>query len=316
MANSHAAIPPKRLSPGSVGAVIVAHDPDLPVLQEVVSAVEPQVAKVILLDNGSMMPVAPRLSLGMNTSTIRLAKNLGIGAAQNRGIEETKKHRCELVLFLDQDSVPSKSMVLALIGALDLLSSKGNRIAAVGPRHIDPRHMDTRPTQEAARSHSDRTGPGGSSPGYRCANFLLSSGSLVPADVLNEVGPMDPSLFIDSTDRDWCFRALSKGYKLYRCEDSILTHKRGDHLRCIWPIPKVYEAVHKPQRLYFMMRNRVLLYQRSYVPAQWIVADIPRALGKIALSIVFGPERRSRFSFIVAGVWHGIKGRAGPYADQ
>jgi hypothetical protein len=52
------------------------------------------------------------------------------------------------------------------------------------------------------------------------------------------------------------------------------------------------------------------------VPVQWVVLDIPRALGKIALTIIFGPERRSRLFFIIAGLWHGIKGRAGPYTGR
>jgi len=274
------------------------------------------VSRVILVDNDSSAPIGPRLSLGMNTLAIRLPDNLGLGAAQNRGVEEARKHGCELVLFRDQDSVPSREMVVALTRAFDFLSAKGNRIAAVGPQHIDPRHVDPRQGQDRARSNFDRADSPGSSSGYFRTDFLLSSGSLVPLDVLNEVGLMDPSLFIDSTDRDWCFRAIHKGYELYRCEDSTLTHRLGDRLRCIWPIPKVYEAVHQPQRLYFMMRNRVLLYQRSYVPMQWIVADIPRMVGKIALAVIFGPDRRSRLFFIIAGVWHGIKGKAGPYPAE
>lgn len=295
-------------SPDSVGAVIVAYNPNLPEFQETVSAVASQVSRVILLDNGSSVPVVSRLCLGTNAVAIRVPENLGLGAAQNRGIEEAKRYGCKLVLFLDQDSLPSKGMVVSLIQALDFLSSQGNRIAAVGPRHIDPRQSQDRP-----RSNSDRAGPGESPAAYCPVNFLLSSGILVPVDVLNDVGVMDPSLFIDSTDRDWCFRAIFKGYKLYRCERSTLTHRVGDHLRCIWPIPKVYEAIHQPQRLYFMMRNRVLLYQRPYVPVQWVVVDMLRALGKVALTVIFGPERRSRLFFIMVGVWHGIKGRAGPY---
>ena len=70
--------------------------------------------------------------------------------------------------------------------------------------------------------------------------------------------------------------------------------------------------VHSPLRLYYMMRNRVLLYRRSATPFVWIVQDIPRALLKLLrFSLLVAPRGRNARAML-AGLRDGILGRTGP----
>ena len=70
---------------------------------------------------------------------------------------------------------------------------------------------------------------------------------------------------------------------------------------------------HAPVRQYYMMRNRILLYRRDYIPKGWIVQDLFRVLVKFVLfSLVFAPRGRN-IAMMLRGLWHGLRGIVGPY---
>jgi len=69
--------------------------------------------------------------------------------------------------------------------------------------------------------------------------------------------------------------------------------------------------VHKPFRLYFIMRNRVLLYARGYTPRVWIAQDIPRLLLKLVGNGLFLAPRWVRLRFMLKGLWDGVRGVTG-----
>jgi len=57
-----------------------------------------------------------------------------------------------------------------------------------------------------------------------------------------------------------------------------------------------------------MMRNRIALYRRGYIPLAWKAQDIPRALLKfIMFSLILGPRWKNLQSMLrgAADGWHG-----------
>lgn len=59
----------------------------------------------------------------------------------------------------------------------------------------------------------------------RDVTYLTTCCLLVPREVLQRVGPLDPAYFINVDDADWCRRALDAGYRLRYVPQSRLWHK-------------------------------------------------------------------------------------------
>jgi len=298
-----------------VCAVLVTWQPDLAVLAELLGALIPQVEHVVLVDNGTRDPrfrdfcaEHPELAL------LALPGNLGLAHAMNLGIQRARAlPGVSHVLLMDQDSVPEPGMVGALKAALD---SRGNdeRVAAVGPCFRDLREAEDAPFVRIRFPFNKKLRCDGACEAIRC-DFLISSGCLVPLAVLDEVGGMDDDLFIDNVDLDWCFRAAAAGHALYGVCAARLRHSLGATRHGLPGVPRGI-VVHPPRRLFYMMRNRVLLYRRAYTPRRWIAQDLPRLVTKFLLFSLLVPPRRRNLRCMLAGLWAGANGRATPPPDD
>lgn len=293
-----------------VCAVIVTYRPDPEMLLGVVGATRRQVGGLVVVDNsGAGSCVSDVLGDAVIEALLLQAENVGLAAAQNAGIAWARSHGFGHVLMLDQDSHPADGMVKALLNALHGLSPHG-RVAAVGPRFYDAReHHDAPfvrigfPLNRKLRCH------GGS--GTVACDFLISSGTLIPMAVLDAVGNMDASLFIDNVDLEWSFRARSMGYTLHGVCEAVMHHHLGDARRKL-PFGMRSIVVHSPLRLYYMMRNRVLLYSMPHTPAIWVAQDVPRLCVKLFLfGVIVGPRLRY-LRCMLRGLWDGLHRRSGP----
>lgn len=306
---------PQKPTPGTafdatrVCAVIVTYGPDPALLRRVVDSVLQQVGHLVVFDNGSSsVDVAVLLGNREGVSIVASACNVGLGSALNRAYERAQVLGFDYVLLMDQDSLLAPGMVDLLGTALVELSSD-ERVAAIGPQFRDSRSGMLAPFVRFGFpfNHKLRGGPG-----QRIfCDFLITSGSLIPMTALRDIGAMDEVLFIDNLDMDWCFRAKRSGHALYGICDAQMTHSIGEELLPSRTKPDGV-IVHKPFRLYFIMRNRVLLYGRAYTPRVWIAQDVPRLLLKLIGNSVFLAPRWVRLRFMLKGLWDGIRGKAGP----
>jgi len=289
--------------------VIVTYGPDPELLRRVVDSVLQQVGHLVVFDNGSRgVDVKALLGAAPGISLLASPHNVGLGSALNRSYEQAQSLGFDYVLLMDQDSVLEPGMVDVLGTALVELAVN-ERIAAVGPQFRDARSGMLAPFVRFGFpfNHKLRGGPGQR---ISC-DFLITSGSLVPMSALRDIGAMDESLFIDNLDMDWCFRAKRSGHALYGICDAQMSHSIGEELLPSRAKPDGV-IVHKPFRLYFIMRNRVLLYGRAYTPRVWIAQDVPRLLLKLVGNGLFLAPRWIRLRFMLKGLWDGIRGRAGP----
>ena len=294
-----------------VCAVVVTWQPDLVVLGELLGALSPQVAQVVLVDNGTCDPrfrgfCAARPALRL----VELGENRGLAHAINVGIEHARGQAgVSHVLLMDQDSVPDAGMVEALMAAFERAGANG-RVAAVGPRFRDPRESGDAPFVRIRFPFNRKLRCDGRCDTIR-SDFLISSGCLIPLAVLDDVGAMDDALFIDNVDLDWCFRASAAGYALHGVCGARLRHSLGETRRHVPGMPRGI-VVHPPQRLFYMMRNRVLLYRRGYTPRRWVAQDLPRLVVKFLLFALLVAPRRKNLRCMLAGLWTGARGRATP----
>lgn len=294
-----------------VCAVIVVYHPEAGVIEGLLDGVMAQVGAVVLLDNASGGEWQPAVNLalsGRGGALLTQPRNLGLAEAQNLGIDWARTHGYTYVLLLDQDSQPGSGMVVSLLQALHTLSASRS-IAAVGPRFQDLRDNHGAPfvrvrfplNRKLYCEHPGQT--------IAC-DFLISSGMLIPLAVLDRVGPMDAGLFIDNVDLEWGFRAQAQGYALHGVCAATMHHRLGDARRAL-PLGLGQVVVHGPSRLYYMMRNRVLLYRMPHTPGRWIAQDLPRVLVKLLLfGVLIGP-RRHNLRCMLRGLVDGIRGRRG-----
>lgn len=310
--------PPVRpASTCDVCAVVVSYHPDPALLPAMLARVAPQVGRLLLIDNATRDPDVDRLlrgTLPANCLVERNAVNQGLGAAFNRGARWAGQHGGRFVLLLDQDSDIAADMVARLLEAHDRMVAEGP-IAALGPCFVDGRSGRNAPFVRIGFPFNQKLGCDAGA--VVACDFLISSGSLIPLAAFAEIGGMDESLFIDNIDIEWCFRATARGYRLYGVGAARMQHRIGDRLQRL-PFGLGEVIVHSPLRLYYMSRNRVLLYRRPQTPGTWVAQDVPRLLFKFLRLCCFVAPRARNARAMLAGArdgWRGVDGPAGRVID-
>ena len=296
-------------------AFVVSYKPELDVLQNVINKVIDQVGRVLLFDNATPDPeVSAFLNEIENESTLAVVhstSNVGLGAAINYAAKYAEINGFSYLLLLDQDSLPDPGMVVRLKTALKELQQT-QPVAAVGPQFRDSRNGCIAPFVRVGFPVSQKL-LGGFGQRVSC-DFLITSGTLLSIETLMSVGLMDESLFIDNIDLEWCFRAKYCGFSLYGICDATMQHSIGDFLRPSKLKPSGI-TVHQPLRLYYIMRNRLLLYRRKETPKIWIAQDIPRLVLKLFSTILFLTPRYVYLCNIFRGLSDGIRGVSGVKKD-
>ena len=289
-----------------IHAVIVAYHPEPARFSGLLRALTGQVDGIVVVDNGNGVDAPGCVVLPQR-------ENVGIATAQNTGIRAALGAGASHVLLLDHDSVPAPDMVARLREALDAAVARGERAAAAGPVFVDE--------SAGGESWFVRFGPFGFRR-ERCADnafrieadFLIASGTLIRADALRDVGPMDDALFIDHVDTDWCLRARAKGWRLYGVCAARMSHRLGE--RAVRAAGSRPFYVHGPLRQYYTFRNSALLYRRPHAPARWIFGDAMRLLKLLAASALFAPPRLANLGAALRGFADGWRGRAGKASDS
>lgn len=295
----------------AVVAVIVSFNPDHDRLRALLEAVVPQVAHTVVVDNGSEQKTREFLSALRRQSTFELIEfdqNRGIASAHNAGIRYAKDQAYGYVLLLDHDSLPAPGCVSELLKAHRTLVGTGLAVAAVGPRYLDETSGVPAPFLRYTRWNSLKIYPASVDEVLE-TSVLISSGSLISTRIIDVIGLMDESLFIDGVDWDWCFRASSLGYRLYGVAAASMTHSLGDSgIRLFkWKIP-----LHSPLRHYYAYRNTILLCKRRTVPFSWKLHFSIRLVARFVIYMVLSPHRLKRCRYILRGLMDGLADRAGP----
>lgn len=303
----------------STASITVTYNPDPARLSEQVRALRDQVDHIIFVDNGSATPVGDTLPAsdgGPPIEVIGLHENRGVASALNIGVRQARVRGAAFVLLLDHDSIPAPGMVAALLAAhgrcADSPGTPG--VAAVGPRVNDMRDHLEYPFIRMGWTHNRHLRCGSEAAHVVACDFLISSGTLVPMASFSTVGDFDESLFIDSVDLEWCCRARSRGLALYGVCAARLDHWLGDHRHRV--LGNMHLVVHSPQRVYYMTRNRMLLYRRSYVPMKWKLKDVLRVLAKFAATMLLVAPRREYALMTALAIRDAVARRGGKFTAR
>jgi rhamnosyltransferase len=317
-------ISPKHLlrdameTPRRIAAIVLTYRPDLGVLREAVGSLCPQVDRILIVDNGTpwdagalvdALPAADRDRLEF----IWLEANIGVGAGHNRGIQWARSRGYSHVLILDHDSVPRFDMVERLCAALEQLAAEGIRVAAVGPRYKD---RFTGHVSDFVRLGPWKLTRVCCDPGRTGqlleADFIISSGALIPMPALEAVGEMNEGFFIDHVDTEWIFRAQALGYHSFGVCDALMDHSLGISTYTFWLGHWRNVPMHSPERHYYVFRNGILLSKMPHAQRRWIRDDVVRLVFMAIFFTLLAPHRWRRIRLMARGILDGLRGVTGP----
>lgn len=263
--------------------VIITYNPNMNNLNNVLSELN-QVYHIVVSDNASqnIIDIKKLVDTFSNTELISSPSNAGIASAQNKAIRKVL-NKAHYVFFLDQDSYISIESLRKLEKDMEVLEKNDKEIGSVSAV----------PEIKNTNSKFEKT------------NEVISSGMLVPVSTLRKVGLMKDDFFIDMVDYEWCWRALNKGYSIYKDNQVLFNHQIGTEDRILGKIPIA------PFRLYYVYRNTFYLLKKNYLPKNYAFKLRYGLFKQFIFNVVFCPNKDRRIRYILKGIKDGKSGKLG-----
>lgn len=170
-------------------------------------------------------------------------ENKGIAIRLNEGCKKAIAENFDYLLTMDQDSSFLEENIDQYFNAILNFEEK-EKVAVYGLEY-------------AANDSNDTT------PEYNEVDHLITSASILNLKLYHEIGGFDENLFIDGVDIEYCYSALSKGFKNIKFGRVFFNHtlgirtKRGSVFTLY--LFKKYVAVHSSLRVYYMQRNMLYI---------------------------------------------------------
>lgn len=305
-----------------VGAVLVSFRPDLQRLEAAVSAIIPQVGRLVVVDNGSgtkWLEALEKLARAAGFELLALRENKGIAAAQNLGAKRIFAAGFEYLLLLDHDSVARPDMVEKLLQAWEQAEPSGHPISARGPvGAIGALGIDGRAEAGQGTTGGEELVYVARTWGPRRISreewtfslaevaFLVASGTLLSRLAFEQVGPMNAKWFIDHIDLEWGLRARRRGFRLLACNEAIFDHQLGDEVVKI-PGRENPVHVHSPFRVFYLVRNTLWLMRSGLLGRKWRWGYLVWLVKYCAFNLLAVPsQRRQRWSAVGRGLRAGV----------
>jgi rhamnosyltransferase len=276
-----------------VVAVVVTFNSDLERLVKSLSSLTTQCC-VVVVDNSTQSSSREEIrAICAKTGAflVSLGDNLGIAYAQNVGIAWARQRAVDDILLMDDDSIPTQSLVMDLIEARKT-------------SQLHPVVVSARTVSENGKDLSNRSPE--NSVGLTPCSELTSSGTLISASIFDRVGVFDERLFIDCVDFEWGWRALALGIPLMLCDSVTIQHRLGEATRLGLRLPS-------PIRHYYQYRNVVMMLVNSAAPFRWRLLQLIKLPVKLVLILLIADRRFDRLRYMAWGMWDYFTGRTGKF---
>jgi rhamnosyltransferase len=303
-----------------ITSIIVTYHPKPDELAPLLERLLLQTDQVILVDNtpgkeNAILEALCRESVAPERCfPVRFGENLGIAKALNEGCDRAKAMGSDFVLLSDQDSLPESDMVAQLIAAYRSCERQYGNIAAVGPTYTDMHTKLTYPfqSQKPGDIFYSHEVPTEGRP-YLETLSLITSGTLIPMSVLQQVGPMREDFFIDQVDIEWGMRARCLGFRLIGCGPARMYQRMGENSVRVWYFGWRNESLYSPLRLYYRLRNFIVLLKDPRIDWRWKVRSSWYSLGLLYTHSVFAPKRSSSLVYATCGFFDALRNKMGKH---
>lgn len=284
------------MSTPSVCAIFVTYNPSSTFLENIATA-SAQVGKIIVVDNGSSGNTESYLrdlESREDCEVIRNLENLGIAVALNRGIEYALEARFDWIATFDQDSKMSNGFVGKMLETYehDLMPKK---IAILAPTYVD--------RESSVPGRLMRTGSGE-------ILTTMTSGSMMPSNIIRTLGPFDESLYMDYVDIELCLRARRKGLRIVQ-STAILFHSLGHTTYHRFLGLRFGATNHSASRRFYITRNRCKLLMRYAMDWRWTWREFRAMLFETVKIVLVEDNKWRKIRAVVAGGVEALKGKEG-----
>ncbi|PYY18679.1 MAG: hypothetical protein DMG60_07565 [Acidobacteria bacterium] len=211
--------------------------------------------EIIVVDNASNDGTSALLEQRYPEVTVmRLPENEGMGGGLAAGLAYaalTKKHNW--IWTFDQDSVPHRDSLEMLLAGVASVSNQNDGVGIAAALPIHKRGSLYRPW--LWRDGLVKPSPEAFREQIWFADLVITAGSMIRRDVVENVGLPRTDFFMDFVDFEYCLRARGHGYKVVVVPCAQITHEIGNGrvvrllgLRKLW-----YNQA--PFREYYYSRN-------------------------------------------------------------
>ena len=258
----------------------------------------------IIIDNGSDPDTVRALQGLAEFSNIVLnanKKNLGIAEALNQGVQIAGQLGFHWIVTFDQDTSLHINMLQHL---LEVYAKCRERNVLLGANYWDARKnrnfLQCRDVNAAF--HERKT--------------LITSGTLTPIRLFQEIGPFRKDYFIDSVDHEICLRARAHGWQILISCKPCMSHSIGSEMDGASWLRKKLSFNHSPARKYFIARNTItttrLYFWREPL---WCLRQICRLMADILSVVLFERQKSKKMWAFAVGLGHGMLGKLGPLEE-
>ena len=272
-----------------IAAGIVLYNPDEKRFRKNLNAIEPQVQRIFLADNGSqnIAEIERILREYPKCQLIRNEKNLGIAAALNQIFRQAESEGFQWVLTLDDDSVCDCDMVQKMIPYMEWPD-----IGIICPTAVDDK-MDHEKGKEPEQ--------------YSYVDDCITAGSLTSVQAWEKAGCFDEKMFIDFVDIEFCKRLRLAEYQICRVNQTSV-HQEYGNIDGSFSVfgKKFYKFQYSPLRIYYSVRNQIY-YMKKHRKNLNIMAQLMFLTGYIGKRIFFEGRRKESIKAICRGICDGIK---------
>ena len=131
---------------------------------------------------------------------------------------------------------------------------------------------------------------------------LITSGSIINLNLFNAIGGFDEALFIDEVDLEYCYRAITKGYKIVKFSNIFMTHQLGkvSYHKSLKNLESTPRTLHSPVRLYYMVRN--YLYVAKKYKNTFAENDAYRRtalLNRVKNNLLYGKNKMETIRYLI-----------------
>lgn len=238
-------------------AVVVLYNPDIQLLKKNLFAFQQYVNKIILWDNSSYASTQQQIDQFLTTFSniivIHKKINMGISTALNYAWNFANNHGYKAMLTMDQDSAFHYFPIFKN-KVIEIWENEG--LCICGPSICDA----SKTTFDTYDSFIEK-------------KHIITSGMLVPIELLNKIGGYCDNFFVDGIDVELCVKARLYNYK------SLIY--RGAFLIQIYGTPQCKKILGKtlhsfgypPNRLYNIFKSQIIIFRKYHYPLD-ILRDI------------------------------------------
>jgi GT2 family glycosyltransferase len=264
--------------------------------------------EIIIIDNASEKRVPEILKKNKKLTIIRNKKNVGYGAALNKGARYAKG---EYLLFLNPDTVFHKDAIKLMVNRM----RRDKRIGILGPQLLDEKNkvlsvgsgFPVLPNAIFAFSLVNKIWPTNQfSRKYWLPDFdrkrerfidaTAGASMLTRSEIFRNVGMFDENFFLYFEENDICYRIRKMGYKVLYFPQAKITHLVGRSTNKYIAIKSYYER----SRFYFLQKYH------GFIPAllaegfiRYVTFPNIFLVGLIALSAVLNTFALDKFMLLI-----------------